>query len=503
MNPIGLRIRYFLLAALPAALHAQTDQAIPLRYWQAPLYWQAGTARPGRVMSLRPEASVPSGANPLVFVAMTPCRVADTRASQGFPSPFGAPTLAGGASRTFAMPTSTTCSIPAAAVAYSLNITVVPTTVPIGFLTAYPTGQALPLAATLVWGQPTITSNSAVVPGGTNGSIDLYVDNTTDVVIDINGYYAAIYGAASDTALGSGALANNTSGNFNTGTGNDALQNNTTGSYNTATGAAALPVSTGGSFNTATGALALQFNTTGSSNTGTGYGALDLNNIGQGNTAMGFNALNNNTTGSSNIAIGSLAATNVAGGNSGNIHIGSAGASGDSGVIRIGTPGNQAAFFAAGVRGTTTGSNNAVPVVIDSNGQLGTVNSSRRFKEDIHDMGDASSGLLQLRPVVFRYKEPFADGTKPVQFGLIAEEVAEVYPDLVAHSADGKIETVKYQVLDSMLLNEVQRQENRIAAQNEQIGAQQDEIARLRRRIQEQEERLSRLEAALGPAAIQ
>jgi hypothetical protein len=110
-------------------------------------------------------------------------------------------------------------------------------------------------------------------------------------------------------------------------------------------------------------------------------------------------------------------------------------------------------------------------VVIDSNGQLGTVSSSRRFKEDIQDMGDASSGLLRLRPVTFRYTRAFDDGLKPVQYGLIAEEVAEVYPDLVAHSADGQIETVKYQVLDSMLLNEVQKQAEQIRELKERLAA--------------------------------
>jgi hypothetical protein len=151
------------------------------------------------------------------------------------------------------------------------------------------------------------------------------------------------------------------------------------------------------------------------------------------------------------------------GGGSNNIHVGNGGAPADSGTIRIGTSGSQTSFFAAGVRGVTTANNNAVPVVIDSNGQFGTVSSSRRYKEDIQDMGEASRGLMRLRPVTFRYQKPFADGSKPIQYGLIAEEVNEVYPDLVAHSADGQIETVKYQVLDSMLLNEVQRldQENR------------------------------------------
>jgi len=129
----------------------------------------------------------------------------------------------------------------------------------------------------------------------------------------------------------------------------------------------------------------------------------------------------------------------------------------------------QSSLFAAGVRGVTTANNNAIPVVIDSSGQLGTVNSSRRFKEDIREMGDASRGLMRLRPVTFRYRKPFADGSEPIQYGLIAEEVAEVYPDLVAHSADGQIETVKYQVLDAMLLNEVQRQQKQIRDLQEQI----------------------------------
>jgi hypothetical protein len=395
------------------------------------------------------------------------------------------------------MQASTTCAIPAAAQAYSLNITVVPPG-PLGFLTAYPTGQPLPLAATVNSPEGFIVGNAAIVAAGTNGSIDLFASGPTDVVIDINGYYAAFSGPANNTALGSGALENNTSGSFNTAAGSEALQNNTTGAYNTATGGGALPMNTTGTYNTAAGSLAMQFNTTGSSNTGVGYGALDLNLSGMGNTAVGYNALSANSTGSNNIAIGNTAAINVGSANSGNIHIGSTGSSADSGVIRIGTPGGQTSFFAAGVRGATTTSNNAVPVIIDSNGQLGTVNSSRRFKEDIHDMGNASSGLMQLRPVVFRYKEPFADGSKPIQFGLIAEEVAEVYPDLVAHSADGQVETVKYQVLDSMLLNEMQRQENQMRAQSEQITAQKGAIFKLQQQIEEQERRLSRLEAALS-----
>jgi hypothetical protein len=128
---------------------------------------------------------------------------------------------------------------------------------------------------------------------------------------------------------------------------------------------------------------------------------------------------------------------------------------------------------------------------VDTNGQLGTVSSSRRFKEDIHDMGEVSEGLMRLRPVTFRYQKPFADGSKPLQYGLVAEEVAEVYPDLVTHSADGQIETVKYQVLDSMLLNEIQRQQGEIQRQEEARQYEQSEIKSL-------QERLARMEATLA-----
>jgi len=119
---------------------------------------------------------------------------------------------------------------------------------------------------------------------------------------------------------------------------------------------------------------------------------------------------------------------------------------------------------------------------------LGTVPSSRRYKEDINDMADASDGLMQLRPVTFRYRKPYEDGSKPIQYGLIAEEVAEVYPDLVARSADRQVESVRYQLLDLMLLNELQKQHVTIAAQKEQIHS--------------LEERLTRIEAACAVAQM-
>ena len=283
-----------------------------------------------------------------------------------------------------------------------------------------------------------------------------------------------------NTTIGFAAMEFNISGGNNTAIGSEALEKNNDGIQNTAVGAAALGNNASGNANTAVGLSALNQNTKGGANTGIGTSALELTN-GENNTAVGAAALLFSTTGNNNIALGVNAGRNVTEG-SDNIHIGSQGSARDSSGIWIGTPGTQSACFVAGVRSVTTSQNDAIPVVIDSNGQLGTVNSSRRFKEDIQDMGEASRGLLHLRPVAFRYQKPFADGSKPMQYGLIAEEVAEVYPDLVARSADGQIEAVKYQVLDAMLLNELQRQ----AQQNRQ---QADKIHSLESRLAALEER--------------
>lgn len=229
-----------------------------------------------------------------------------------------------------------------------------------------------------------------------------------------------------------------------------------------------------GYFNTAHGLKALQNNTSGYQNTVFGSGALLNNTIGINNTAVGFNALERNGGGWSNTAVGDFALQhahgdgNVGIGNSAgyqvighhNIEIYNPGTPADNGVIRIGIDGIHIAFFAAGVRGVIPNNANGVPVLVDTDGQLGTSNSSRRFKEDISDMGGVSSGLLRLRPLTFRYKKAYADGSKPLDYGLIDEEVAEVYPDLVVKGADGQIETVQYQKLTPMLLNEVRSKSN-------------------------------------------
>ena len=237
-----------------------------------------------------------------------------------------------------------------------------------------------------------------------------------------------------------------------------ALQNTLTGGNNTATGSSAMLNNTQGDENTAMGIIALAGNTIGSLNTAIGSRALTRNISGNSNTAIGRDALSFNTTGHSHVAIGvgaGLSATTE----TNNIYLGHnvQGIAGESNTMFLG--GVQTKTFIAGIRGRTTSNANAIPVLIDSAGQLGTVSSSRRYKEDIHDLADRSRRLFQLRPVAFRYTQPFAGGVKPVQYGLIAEEVAEAFPELAVLNEDGEPETVKYQDLSVLLLNEVQRQQ--------------------------------------------
>ena len=204
--------------------------------------------------------------------------------------------------------------------------------------------------------------------------------------------------------------------------------------------------------------------------------ALQLNTSGNNNTAIGRSSLNHNTTGSSNIALdGGFFLTT----GSNNIDIGNSGVAAESATIRIGDSQQNRAFI-AGIRGITTGSATGIPVLIDTNGQLGTVSSSRRFKDDITDMGATSDVLMQLRPVTFHYKADTGGADRALQYGLIAEEVAEVAPQLVAHSADGQIETVYYQHLAPMLLNEVQKQQRTIGEQAARIDAMARELASIR-----------------------
>ena len=228
---------------------------------------------------------------------------------------------------------------------------------------------------------------------------------------------------------------------------------NTNGMYNTADGYRALYFNAGGAFNTASGAFAHVENTTGSYNAASGFEALYWNTTGSYNIAIGYRAGYVQTIGDRNIAIGHQ------------------GVAAESNTIRIGTAVDHTRAFIAGIRGVTT-AGAAIPVLIDVNGQLGTVSSSRRFKDDIADMREASAALMNLRPVTFYYKTDRAPAERRLQYGLVAEEVAEVYPGLVAHSADGDVETVMYQFLPAMLLNEYQKQQRTIENQQRKIETQ-------------------------------
>jgi hypothetical protein len=275
-----------------------------------------------------------------------------------------------------------------------------------------------------------------------------------------------------NTATGASALNSNTTGFNNTATGRGALQENTTGPNNTAIGFSALLSNTTGHSNTASGINALFNNTTGIDNTATGGGSLVGNSTGSKNTAIGVAALNQ-STGNKNIGIGFQAGLALTTGNN-NIYIGNQGASVESQTIRIGTA--QAQTFIAGIGNATVG--NAATVIIDTTtGQLGIPLSSARYKQNIVPMGSRSEKVLDLRPVTFAYKD---DAKAVTHYGLIAEEVATVYPDLVTRTASGEVQTVKYQELISMLLNELQRQRHEF---QQALQSQQKELAELRARV--------------------
>jgi hypothetical protein len=328
---------------------------------------------------------------------------------------------------------------------------------------------------------------------------------------------------SSNTALGLAAMDGNTTGQFNTAVGSNALPHNTTSSNNTAVGAGALFDSTGtrntavgrralgasttGNDNTAVGGSALAGNTTGNQSTAVGVESLLSSQTGR-NTAVGTSALRAVVTGGFNVAVGAEAlgmaqgSSNVSAGDSSlqslttgngntavgdfagallttgsnNLYLADPGVSSENNTTRIGSA--QTRAFIAGVRGITTGANNAITVMIDANGQLGTASSSRRTKTDIDDLGAGVAFKLQsLRPVQFRYKQPFAGEGQPLQYGLIAEEVEAVMPELVAYNAQGEVETVKYHVLPSLLLAEVQRLERDRHELTRQVAEQAAELA--------------------------
>jgi hypothetical protein len=353
----------------------------------------------------------------------------------------------------------------------------------------------------------------------TNGNYDTAIgcnallENTTGNGNTATGFEALVYNTIGDfnTASGYAAMTANTTGGGNTATGVEALYANANGNNNAAYGLQALfqngagnnnvavgctalrdttndnnlvavgfsalyqdnagsnkfTVSSNGE-NTAIGYLALYLDTTGAGNTGLGYQAIYVNTNGNGNTALGDSALGALTSGSNNVAVGYQAGLNITTGNN-NIYIGNAGVSGDNGVIRIGTTNLQANdTLIAGIWGVTLPGGQGVPVYVDAGGHLGTATSSGRFKQDIQSMANTSEALYSLRPVTFKYK-PGIDPKGAPQFGLIAEEVDQVDPDLVVRDDKHQIYTVRYEAVNAMLLNEFLKQHRKVQEQSTEI----------------------------------
>jgi len=312
---------------------------------------------------------------------------------------------------------------------------------------------------------------------GENALLDL-TTGTSDTAI---GYQTLLNNTTgtSNTAVGASALINNTIGYGNTATGSLALQDNITGSSNTANGSAALALNITGSYNTATGFSALQLGQTGNNNTADGATALENNLRGQSNTAVGYHALGSNSDGSSNIALGSDAGLNITGNN--NIDIGNEGFGGDSRTIRIGTKQTHRATFIAGISRATIPT--GIPVIVDDSGHLGTITSSARFKEQIQPMDKASEAILSLQPVTFRYKHDIDPQGIP-QFGLVAEQVEKINPDLVARDEKGKPYTVRYEAVNAMLLNEFLKEHRKVQELEANSVQQQKQIEALTEGLQ-------------------
>ena len=318
-----------------------------------------------------------------------------------------------------------------------------------------------------------------------SGSLSYNTDSWGNTAVG----YAALYSSTGshNTATGFTSMEFNGTGYYNSAYGEETLLMNNSGNYNTAVGSAALKSNISGSGNTAVGGSALQANT-GAENTGCGASSLFSNTSGDSNSAFGRRALYHNTTGSNNIGLGAFAGSNVTTG-SNNIEIGSAGGAGDQNTIRLGTQGSHTAAYVAGVFGTpVTGS----PVYITSTGQLGVLASSERYKTRIAPMGNSTARLQQLKPVTFQLKQ---DPGGAVQYGLIAEEVARVYPELVIRDAAGRIEGVRYDELAPMLLNDLQQQRKQVAEMRAAMADLKQQYAAMQaalRKLGTQDERLAR-----------
>ena len=328
-----------------------------------------------------------------------------------------------------------------------------------------------------------LLQNTGGVNNTANG-VNALSSNTNGFSNTANGAYALFSNTigTDDTATGYYALFSNTTGGGNTATGVSALASNTTGSTNTATGVAALTQNVGGSANTATGFDAL-FLGSGNDNTATGASAL-RNNAGSTNTAFGRNALSNNTSGNNNIALGAGAGSNITTA-SDTICIGAAGLNVTDGCY-IGH------IFQEAIDPDN------LAMAIDVHGKLGTPVSSRRFKDDIKPMNKASEVILALKPVTFHYKN---DAKCSPRFGLIAEEVAEVDPNLVASDKEGRPYSVRYDQVNAMLLNEFLKEHRKNEEQEKTIADLKSGMTALATTVKEQATQIQKVSAQLAAAS--
>ena len=367
-------------------------------------------------------------------------------------------------------------------------------------------------------GAKALYSNVSAGFNTATGYASMYFDTGSKNTAD--GFDALLHNTtgANDTAVGSLALFTDTTDSYLVAVGYEALYvSNGAGNGNTAFGAQSLAANAAGSEVVAVGYQALNASTADSLQTAIGYQALFSSNAGYGysdacgyqalqadttgyeNVAVGYQALGNNTTGSINIAFGAGAGSALASNNYLNIDVGSAGQSGDEQTTRIGTQGTQTAAYIAGIAGATA-SGGAAVYINPSTGQLGTMTSSQRFKRDIQDMGSASEAILALRPVTFRYKEEIDPKALP-QYGLIAEEVEKVSPDLVVYDADHRAYSVRYEAVNAMLLNEFHKQNDRLAAQARTIAQQEKDSREERGEIEANRSRIAALMSAQRQAA--
>ena len=360
---------------------------------------------------------------------------------------------------------------------------------------------------------PTVQAGTSLGTGNTADGAGALHSLTTGIHNTAEGYQTLFSDTIGsyNTATGSQALRSNGDGNRNTATGFQALFFNATGTDNVANGWRAL-FHNNNDVNTAVGREALNGNTSGDSNNATGYRSLFSNTTGVWNEAFGFEALRNNVTGRENTAIGDSAGFEVTGSFNINIGSGVTGHAGENNTVRIGDNLplgglTSAACFIGGISGQSAIGGDAVYVT--SSGKLGTIStpSSARFKDEVKPMDNASEAILALKPVTFRYKKELDPKGIP-QFGLVAEEVEKVNPDLVKRDRDGKLQTVRYEAVNAMLLNEflkehrtVQELRCTVSKQEATAAEQQKEIKALTAALKEQAAQIQKVSAQLETKA--